>query len=387
MHQSIPMVDLKAQYERLRPFIDAEIARVIESAHFIRGPIVGEFECELAAFLDVPYVLGVANGTDALQVAMMALGIGPGDEVITPSFTFVATAEAARVLGATPVFVDVDHDTFNLDPTKLEQHITPRTKAIIPVHLFGQAAPLKEITAIGSKHGIPVIEDMAQAIGARCEGKHVGSFGDVGTISFFPSKNLGAYGDAGAVVTGSLELYERMKMIASHGSRKKYYNEIIGVNSRLDSLQAAILKAKLPYLEQFNSERAAAASRYDQMLEDLEDLDVIVPRRAPGCTHVFHQYTIRVRGGSQLRSELQAELKREGISTAVYYPKGLHQLPVNSDVEIPEGSLSVTETLVDEVLSLPIYPEISEKDQQRVVDALARAMKSLADENAVGSRA
>lgn len=368
----IPMVDLKAQYRLLKSTIDQEISKVLESAHYIRGPIVGEFECKLAAELDIPFVLGVANGTDALQVAMMALGIGPGDEVITPAFTFIATAEAAHLLGAVPVFADVTPDTFNIDPAKLEALITPRTRAIVPVHLFGQPADMTPILEIAKRHELFVIEDTAQAIGSHYKNTTAGTMSTVGTISFFPSKNLGAYGDAGAVMTRDKDLYEKMRMIASHGSRRKYYNEIVGVNSRLDSIQAAILKAKLPHLSTFNQQRIEVADRYDKMLESVEG--VHCPVRQESSSHVFHQYTLKIDGGAGVRDAVATHLKDRGIATAVYYPKGLHQLPVYSQYAPDEGSLKITEQLANEVLSIPIFPEITEDQQERVYNAIVEAL-------------
>lgn len=366
----IPMVDLKLQYSLLKQDIDREIESVLESAYYIRGPIVAEFEKELAATLNVPCALGVANGTDALQVAMMALGIRPGDEVITPAFTFIATAEAAHLLGAAPVFVDVLPDSFNMDPDRIEELITEKTRAIVPVHLFGQPADMDPILDIASRHNLAVIEDTAQAIGSRYKSRHAGTMGDIGTISFFPSKNLGAYGDAGAVITKDPELHEKMRMIASHGSRKKYLNEIVGINSRLDSIQAAILKVKIAHLSDFNEKRLAAADRYDSMLEDIEGVET--PVRSNNATHVFHQYTIKIAGGSAVRDDVAATLKEKDIACAVYYPKGLHQLPVYS--EIATGSLAVTEDLATKVLSLPIYPEITAEQQQRVCETIAEAL-------------
>jgi dTDP-4-amino-4,6-dideoxygalactose transaminase len=274
----LEMVELRGQYADIRLEIDEAIREVLESAKFIRGPAVGRFECELAGYLDAPYVLGVGNGTDALQVAMMALGVGHGDEVITSAFTFIATAEAAALLGARVAFADIDPQTFNLDPAKVEALITKRTKVIVPVHLFGQPADMDPIAEVAARHGIAVIEDNAQSVGSRYRGRAAGLIGDIGTLSFFPSKNLGAYGDGGAVLTKDEALYRRMRMIASHGSEQKYLNEIVGVNSRLDTLQAAILSVKLRHLDTFNARRLAAAKRYDELLGDVPG--ITVPFRA-----------------------------------------------------------------------------------------------------------
>ncbi len=366
------MVDLTTQYSRIQSEIDEALQAVLDSAHFIRGPIVGEFECSLAGYLDVPFVHGVANGTDALQVALMALDVGPGDEVVTSPFTFIATAEAAALLGARAVFADIEPDTFNMDPKRIEERITERTKAIVPVHLFGQPANMEPIMEIASRHGVPVVEDNAQSVGARYQGQTAGSIGDIGTLSFFPSKNLGAYGDGGAVLTRSQPLYERMRMIASHGSRKKYYNEIVGVNSRLDAMQAAILKVKLNHLDDFIARRVRAADLYDTLLKDTPG--ITRPVRAEYATHVFHQYTIRVssdlEGG---RDGLAAFLKSRQIPHAVYYPVGLHQLPVFSDGEhaVPPGELPQTEAAAAEVISLPMHTELTAAQQELVAEAIA----------------
>jgi len=357
------MVDLRGQYLALKAEIDAALAEVLDTTHFIKGPIVGKLECELAGYLEGAYVLGVANGTDALQIAFMALGIGPGDEVITSSFTFIATAEAAALLGATPVFVDIDPRTFNLDPAQIEAWITPRTRAIVPIHLFGQSADLDPILEIAERHGLYVIEDNAQAIGATYKGRKVGFLGDVGTLSFFPSKNLGAYGDGGAVLTNDEALYERMKMITNHGGRHKYYNEIVGVNSRLDALQAAILRVKLRRLEAFIDARSRAADRYDALFAG--HAAITTPYRAPEGRHVFHQYTLRIAqdvpGG---RDALTDHLKARGIPHAVYYPVPLHQLPVfSAPGAMRHGDLTQTEQAAAEVVSLPMHTELTEEQQ------------------------
>ena len=274
------MVDLRGQYLAIQEEIDAALQEVLTTTQFTKGPFVGKFERDLAGYLEGPYALGVGNGTDALQIALMALDVGPGDEVITSAFTFIATAEAAALLGAQPVFADIDPQTFNLDPARIERLITPRTKAVVPVHLFGQPADMDPILEIAGRHGLSVIEDNAQAVGARYKGQRTGFLGDAGCLSFFPSKNLGAFGDGGAVLAQEAALYERMKMIANHGSRKKYYNELVGINSRLDGLQAAILRVKLRHLDAYTEARRAAADRYDRLFQDAEPLTT--PYRAPG---------------------------------------------------------------------------------------------------------
>lgn len=365
----LEMVDLRGQYLAIKDEIDAAIQEVLDSTQFIRGDVVARFEAELAAYLGGPHALGVANGTDALQIAFMALGIGPGDEVITSAFTFVATAEAAALLGAVPVFADIDPRTFNLDPSKVEALITPRTKAIVPVHLFGQPADMDPILAVARRHGLAVVEDNAQAIGAAYKGRKTGYLGDVGTLSFFPSKNLGAYGDAGAVQTGDAALYERMKMISNHGSRRKYYNEVVGVNSRLDTLQAAILRVKLRHLDAYARARREAADRYDALFAGHEP--ITTPYRDPSGEHVFHQYTIRVSaavpGG---RDALAEHLKARGIPHMVYYPVPLHRLPIFAEGGARWGDLAETERAAAEVLSLPMHTELTAEQQEYVAAAV-----------------
>lgn len=365
----IQMVDLRAQHHAIRREIDAAIESVIDQTAFIRGPHVGEFESRLADFLGGSYAVGVGNGTDALQVAMMALGIGPGDEVITTSFTFIATAEAAALLGATPVFADIDPRTFNIEPAAVEELITENTKAIVPVHLFGQPAEMDRILAIADEHDLYVIEDNAQAIGAQYKGKKTGYIGEVGCLSFFPSKNLGCYGDGGAVLTDDEDLYRTVRMIANHGSEQKYHNEVVGVNSRLDTLQAAILAVKLEHLEEYNSARRHAAGLYNALFEESEF--ITTPHHAPDRTHVYHQYTIRISedvpGG---RDGLSAHLKEKGIPHAVYYPVPLHQLPVFSDGGCRTGDMTETEQAAREVISLPMHTELTEEQQEFIADAV-----------------
>lgn len=365
------MVDLQNQYLEIKSEIDAAIQEVIDDAAFIRGPQVGRFEADLARYLGAEYALGVGNGTDALQIAFMALGVGPGDEVITSAFTFIATAEAAALLGARAVFADIESGTFNLDPNRIEALITPRTKAIVPVHLFGQAADMDPIQEIASRYGLPVVEDNAQAIGADYKGRKTGTLGDIGCVSFFPSKNLGAYGDGGAVTTQNEAHHQRMRMISNHGSQRKYYNEVVGVNSRLDTLQAAILGVKLKYMDRYVAARQAAAERYDALLRDVEA--VTIPARSPHGSHVFHQYTIRVnpevKGG---RDGLADHLKASGIPHAIYYPVPLHQLPVflGEAHAAGHGDLSETERAAREVISLPMHTELTVEQQERIVSAI-----------------
>ncbi len=366
----IHMVDLHGQYLGIKEEIDAAIQEVIDSSMFIRGPALAAFESELSAELDAVGVLGVANGTDALQIALMALGVGPGDEVITASFTFVATAEAVGLLGATPVFADIDPHTFNIDVEKIRVLITEKTKAMVPVHLFGQCADMSAIMAIAESHGIPVIEDAAQAVGAQFEGRMAGTIGDFGTLSFFPTKNLACFGDGGAVVSPDPDLLDRARLIANHGSRKKYHNEIVGINSRLDTIQAAILRVKLKHLREYSDARRMAADRYDELFSDVSG--IACPVRDQRGTHVFHQYTVRVVGNdSQRRDALQQFLKQRGVPSFVYYPVPLHLLPIYKDdpASCKTGTMDETIRATNEVLSLPMHTELTQAQQVRVAAA------------------
>jgi dTDP-4-amino-4,6-dideoxygalactose transaminase len=363
---NIEMVDLRSQNHAIRKDIDNAIGAVLESTAFIRGPEVGEFECKLAGYLEGSFALGVGNGTDALQIAMMALGIGRGDEIITTSFTFIATAEAAALLGANPVFADIDPQTFNLDPTKIEDLITDHTKAIVPVHLFGQPADMDSLVAIAKKYGLALIEDNAQGIGSEYKGVKTGYIGDIGCLSFFPSKNLGCFGDGGAVLTNVEALYRKSRMIANHGSEKKYNNEIVGVNSRLDTLQAAILKVKLQHLDEYTAARRRAAARYNSLFEDNEF--VTTPHHAPDRTHVYHQYTLRISedvpGG---RDRLSEHLRKKNIPHAVYYPVPLHRLPIFAEEGACRcGDMTETEAAAREAISLPMHTELTDEQQEYI---------------------
>ncbi|MBM2840154.1 MAG: transcriptional regulator [Bacteroidetes bacterium] len=357
------MVDVVGQYQRIKPEVDAAIQRIIESGQFILGKEVGEFECQVAGYLGAKYAVGCASGTDALQIAMMALGVGPGDEVITTPFTFVATTETIVLLGAKPVYVDIDPNTYNIDPSRIESAITPRTKAIIPVHLYGQAADMGPIMEIAGKRGLKVIEDSAQALGASYKGKKVCTFGDASCISFFPSKNLGAFGDAGMVVCNDPALYEKLRMIVVHGSKVKYHHEILGVNSRLDTMQAAILSVKLRHLENWNTARRKFASRYDELLRGTP---VTTPYVSPVGTHIFHQYTIR----AAKRDDLAAHLKERGIPHAIYYPIPLHLQKAFAVAGKRKGDFPITEQACDEVLSLPMHTELTDEQQGYVAQAI-----------------
>lgn len=357
------MVDVVGQYQKIKPEIDAAVHRVLDSGQFVLGKEVGEFECQVAGYVGTRYAVGCASGTDALQIAMMALGIGPGDEVITTPFTFVATAEMVALLGARPVYVDIDPKTFNIDPTRIEAAITSKTKAIIPVHLFGQSADMDPIVEVARRHGIRVIEDSAQALGASYKGRKVCTFGDVACISFFPSKNLGAFGDAGMVVCNDPELYEKLRMIIVHGSRVRYQHEILGVNSRMDTIQAAILNVKLRHLENWNSARQRFATRYDELLAGTP---VVCPFVMPACTHIFHQYTLRV----PRRDALSSFLKEKGIAHAIYYPIPLHLQKAFASWGNKKGDFPVTEQACDEVLSLPMHTELTEEQQAFISQAV-----------------
>lgn len=357
--KSLPMVDLKSQYDRLKDEIMGGFQEVLENTQFINGPIVKEFAAQLADYLDVKHAIPCGNGTDALQIALMSLGLKPGDEVITTPFTFVATAEVIGLLGLKPVFVDVDPDTFLMDVSKLEEKITSNTRCVIPVHLFGQCVDMESLVVICKKHDLKIVEDNAQAIGAEIrfsDGtvKKAGTIGDLGTTSFFPSKNLGCYGDGGAIFTNNEDYGKLVKMIVNHGSSKKYYHDVIGVNSRLDSLQAVVLKAKLPQLDSFNKARQEVAAFYNDKFKDLESVQT--PSFAFWSTHVFHQYTLRLIGVE--RAPFMEYLKECGISSAVYYPVPLHIQEGYKESGYTNGDFPISEELSESVISLPIHTEM-----------------------------
>ena len=366
---AIPLLDLKAQYASIKPEIDAVIAEVVESCRFIGGDQVTGFEEDVAAYLGVQHAVSLNSGTDALYLAVRALGIGPGDEVITTPFTFIATAEIIAQTGATPVFVDIDDRTYCIDPAQIERAVTERTKAILPVHLFGQAADWDPIEEIAGRYDLRLIEDSAQAIGALYRGRKVCALGDVGCLSFFPSKNLGAYGDGGMVVTDDDEIAARIRSMAVHGKgTSKYVNERLGVNSRLDAIQAAILRVKLPHLDEWNEQRRANAALYDDLLGELDG--VITPSCAEGNTHVYHQYSIRVPS----RDRIQSALGDAGIGTAVYYPLPLHLQTAFEYLGYARGDMPVSERASAEILSLPIYPELTEGEIRGVVRVIGEAL-------------
>ena len=360
----IPMVDLKRQYSRMKNEMDQAVSLVLEQTQFILGPNVAALETEIAAYHGLPYAIGCANGTDALLLALRACGIGAGDEVITTPFTFIATAEVVALLGAKPVFVDISPDTYNIDPGQIASRITSRTKAIIPVHLFGHPADMAPIMDIAKKHRLKVIEDCAQAFGAGYEGQTVGTFGDAGCFSFFPSKNLGCYGDGGMVVTANEEIAAKIKMLRNHGSAVRYYHSEVGYNSRLDEIQAAILRVKLPRIDEFNAARRANAAAYCQALAGK---DIVLPSERRGCKHVYHQFTLRVKNRQAVADALLAA----GASSAVYYPVPLHEQDVFLKMYGPRESLNVTETCAKEVLSLPMFPELTPDEIRLITDAVS----------------
>lgn len=346
------MVDLKTQYVKIKPEIDDAIQGVLDSTQFIMGKAVKDFEGRVAAYLGCKFAIGCASGTDALQIAMMALGIKAGDEIITTPFTFVATAETIALLGAKPVYVDIDEKSFNIDPNKIEKYITPRTKAIIPVHLYGQPAEMDKIMEISKEYGLKVIEDSAQSFGAVFKGKKVATIGDIGAISFFPSKNLGAYGDAGMVVTNDEVLAEKMRMISVHGSKKKYFHELIGINSRLDSLQAAILNVKLKYVEDYHNARISAATKYNERFKNIIDPPFVLQ----DVKHVYHQYSIRVKN----RDSMQLSLRENGIPSMIYYPVPLHLQSAYRN-NYKEGDFPISERVSKEIISLPMHTELTDE--------------------------
>lgn len=361
----IPVLDLGPELAELGPELETAFRRVVASGHFILGPEVEAFEREVAAYLGVRHAVGVNSGTDALVIALRATGIGPGDEVITSPFTFFATPESVSAVGATPVFVDVDPETLNLRPDLVARALTPRTRAILPVHLFGHPADLEPLRALARERGLRLIEDVAQAFGATLGGRKVGTLGDAGAFSFFPSKNLGCLGDGGLVATDDDGVADAARMLRAHGARRKYQNEVLGYNSRLDALQAAFLRVKLPRLDASNAGRREAAARYRALLEGTPDL--VLPVERPGAVHVYHQFTVRVLGGR--RDALKAALAAAGVDTMVYYPTPAHRLPVYRGF----GEFPVAEQAAGEVLSLPIWPTIPAGVQERVARAVRQA--------------
>lgn len=371
MMHKIQMVDLQRQYLHIKTEIDAGIQEVIDSCAFINGPVVRAFQNDLESYLGVKHVIPCANGTDALQVSMMALDLNPGDEVITSSFTFIATAEVIALLKLTPVLVDVDPGTFNIDPEAIRRAITPKTRAIVPVHLFGQCAPMEEILDIAREHDLYVIEDNCQAIGADYifrdgSKKKAGTIGHVGCTSFFPSKNLGCYGDGGAIFTGDDDLAARLRVIVNHGMTVRYYHDLIGVNSRLDSIQAAVLRVKLKRLDDYAMRRSAAAGYYDTAFQNHPKLRI--PARHPRSTHVFHQYTLVTEDVD--RKELIDFMASREIPVMIYYPVPLHLQKAYIDPRYKEGDFPVTESLSQHVISLPMHTELDEEQLSYITSSL-----------------
>jgi dTDP-4-amino-4,6-dideoxygalactose transaminase len=368
----IQMVDLKSQYENIETEIDSAIKEVITTSNFINGKAVKEFSRDLKLYLDVKHVIPCGNGTDAIQIALMSLDLNPGDEVITSTFTFIATAEVIALLGLVPVFVDVDKHHFTINPNEVRKKITSKTKVILPVHLYGQCAPMEEIMKIAKEHSVYVIEDTAQAIGSNYTflngvKKPAGTIGDIGTTSFFPSKNLGCYGDGGAIFTNDDCLADKLKMITNHGSRIKYHHEIVGVNSRLDSIQAAVLKIKLPLLNSYSQARFKAAQLYSEGLKNTDW--IITPKIAPYSDHVFHQYTLQITNGK--RNELKEFLELHNIASMVYYPIPLHKQ--KAFLKYTDKSVfKCSDELEAKVLSLPMHTELSKKTIDYIINTIKK---------------
>lgn len=372
----IQMVDLKGQYQKIKTEVDAAMNEVISSTSFINGPAVKEFQSDLETYLNIKHVIPCANGTDALQIAMMALDLKQGDEVITANFTYVATAEVIGLLGLSPVLVDVNQDTFNIDIESIERNITSKTKAIVPVHLFGQCADMERIMAIAKKHNLYVIEDTAQAIGADysfSDGKNfkAGTIGTIGCTSFFPSKNLGCFGDGGAIFTNNDELAKKIRMIAHHGQSVQYVHEVLGVNSRLDSIQAAILKIKLKHLDEYALSRNKVAEFYDKAFSNHSKIKI--PSRSKNSTHVFHQYTLQIIGYD--RTELREKLTEHGIPAMIYYPIPLHKQNAYKNERFKTKDFPITQKLCDTVLSLPMHTELEEETLNYITNTLLRIIK------------
>ncbi|MFT6845249.1 MAG: UDP-2-acetamido-2-deoxy-ribo-hexuluronate aminotransferase [Flavobacteriales bacterium] len=375
--KDIQMVDLKGQYAKIKEAVDNSVINVIESSAYINGPEVVKFAEELKDYLDVKHVIPCGNGTDALQISMMAMGLKPGDEVITADFTFVATAEVIALLGLTPVLVDVDADTYNINIDGLRKAITPNTKAIVPVHLFGQCANMDAIMEIAKEFNLKVIEDTAQAIGANftsTEGwsKKAGTIGDIGCTSFFPSKNLGCYGDGGAIFTNDDTIADKIRVMANHGMKVRYYHDEVGVNSRLDSIQAAILRIKLPLLDGYCAARHSAAMKYNKAFENIAQIET--PITASYSNHVFHQYTMKISGTD--RAELQKKLMDKGIPAMIYYPVPLHAQKAYADERYKEEDFEITNKLCSCVLSLPMHTELSDEQIDYITSSVIQAINN-----------
>jgi UDP-2-acetamido-2-deoxy-ribo-hexuluronate aminotransferase len=374
--KNIPMVDLQGQYQKIKSEIDEAVLKVLGASQYINGPEVGKFTEELRKYTQANHVVTCGNGTDALQIALMALGLKPGDEVIVPVHTYVATAEVIALLQLKPVFIDADEHTFNLDINQLEEKVTPNTKAIVPVHLYGQCADMEPILKIAEKHNLYVVEDNAQAIGADytfSDGskKKAGTIGNIGTTSFFPSKNLGAYGDGGALFIQDEKVAKLAGMIANHGQEVKYYHDVIGCNSRLDTIQAAILSVKLKYLDEYIRARQQVASVYDEAFKKVDGLQI--PFRSKNSTHVFHQYTLKLDEKID-RDLVKNELQKLGVPTMIYYPVPLHLQKAYSNPSFPEGSFPVSEKFSRTIISLPIHTEMKKEHQEYIIESVKRVM-------------
>lgn len=373
----INMVDLKGQYKKIKTEIDASVQEVLDTNYYIGGPKVKSFQENLQTFLGVKHVIPCANGTDALQIALMALGLESGDEVIVPAFTYVATAEVIALLGLKPIMVEVDPNTFNITAEIIENAITPRTRAVVPVHLYGQSADMHPIMEVAKKYNLRVVEDNAQAIGALYtfpDGTQqtTGTIGDIGTTSFYPSKNLGAYGDGGAIFTNNDYLAEQLRMIANHGQERRYYHDVVGCNSRLDAIQAAVLDVKLQYLNAYCNARQSVADRYDTAFANIEQLKT--PTYQPNSTHVFHQYTLRILNGK--RDKLKKYLEESGVPSVIYYPLALHQQKAYAQWVSAGFSLPISEQLCKEVLSLPMHTELTEEMLKHIIETVQRFFAS-----------
>lgn len=382
----IPPLDLVQQYQTIEAEVRSAVLEVLASGRYIGGTQVTDFEQQFASYVGVSDCVACNSGTDALYIALLALGIGPGDEVITPPFTFIATAETISAVGATPVFVDIEATSFNLDPAQVAAAVTPRTRAIMPVHLFGRPADMTRVMEVANQHHVPVIEDCAQAVGATWSGQRVGSIGQVGCFSFYPTKNLGACGDGGALTTNDAAIAAKSRMLLNHGSRKRYYHEAIGINSRLDAIQAAILKIKLSYLETWNAQRRAVSERYSRLLAQVPG--VVLPQEISEGKSVWNQYTLRLLApaetavsdgdvqGGQFRDRVRSQLQANGISSTVYYPLPLHLQPVYQDLGYQPGRFPVSEQACHQVLSLPMFPELSPEQQEQVAYALKDCLET-----------
>ena len=363
----IPMVDLRVQYQTLKQQIDASLQSVLENTHFILGENVQSLEKEIAEYLGCEHAISCASGTDALHLALLALDIGPGDEVITTPFTFIATAEAIAYVGATPVFVDIDHVTFNIDIDDIEEAITDKTKAILPVHLFGQSCDMDRLTALAEQYKLKLVEDCAQSFGGKFGDRFTGTFGEAGCFSFFPSKNLGAFGDGGLVTTNSAEVADQLRMFRNHGSRERYIHQEIGYNSRLDEMQAAILRQKLPHIDEYNAGRRRVAQRY---YDNLLDLSLQLPSESDNVYHVYHQYTLL----TDQREAIQSALQEKSIASAIYYPIPLHQQEAIRKQCGQTFTLPITESISEQCLSLPVFPELSNDSVDLISDVIRKAV-------------